>query len=100
MARCPAPLDNLGDEVSLSLNIYPYNTALHIQSSELLEFRSCFGDFQCARLSVPLDWNSTHLSPDTNITTAIVEKRAKVSMVDPRYGGMVMLHMVGRIPEL
>lgn len=30
MARCTAPLDDLGDEVSLSPNIYPYNTAFQI----------------------------------------------------------------------
>lgn len=69
--------------------------SLQIQPSELVEFCSCFVDFECARPSVPLDWNSTHLSLDTIIAIAIFKKRAKVSTVDLRYGDIVMLHPDG-----
>ncbi len=85
-----APLDNIGEEVSLSPTLVasiPTNTAFQI-----IGVSFPLGDFEGARLSVPLDWNSTHLGPDTNNAIAIIKKLAKVPTVDPRCRVMVMLH--------
>ncbi|KAL6722282.1 hypothetical protein ACLMJK_001389 [Lecanora helva] len=69
----------------------PWST---IQPNRNLEFSNCFGDHKCARLSVPMDWNSTDKkSPSVHL--AIIKRPAKVPVTDPRYAGMLWLQIGG-----
>lgn len=58
-----------------------------------LAYRRCFGDFQCARLSVPLDWNNASQQHDAAV--AVIKLPATVPVTDPRYGGPVVLNPGG-----
>ncbi|KAJ4382867.1 hypothetical protein N0V86_002092 [Didymella sp. IMI 355093] len=63
-----------------------------------LEFHKCFFDkFECAKLSLPLDYfNSTNgTSPDSTISVAITKLPARVPIDDPRYGGPILLNPGG-----
>lgn len=59
-----------------------------------LDFQTCYGNLQCARLELPLDyWNGTN--PDRTISLAVVKVPAKVPPTDPRYGGPVLFNPGG-----
>ena len=66
-----------------------------IEPSDELVFHPCFCDHQCARLSVPMDWNSTSAQRGVRVALAIIKRPAKVPITDPRYAGPVLLNPGG-----
>jgi len=64
-----------------------------------LDFHPCFDTYQCARLSVPLDWSSErHVSQDGDrplATIAIIKRPALVNITDPRYAGPIIFNPGG-----
>ncbi|KAH7379335.1 TAP-like protein-domain-containing protein [Phaeosphaeria sp. MPI-PUGE-AT-0046c] len=65
-----------------------------IDPSEKLEFHKCYDDFECAKLSVPLNYyNGTH--PDERASIAITKLPAQVPVDDERYGGPILLNPGG-----
>lgn len=61
-----------------------------------LEYSPCYsdlGDFQCARLELPLDyWNGT---TNKTLSLAVVRKPAAVPVTDPRYAGALIVNPGG-----
>lgn len=61
-----------------------------------LEYSPCYsslGDFQCARLQLPLDyWNGT---TNATLSLAVIRKPAAVPITDPRYAGPVLVNPGG-----
>ncbi|KAI4591487.1 hypothetical protein KJ359_013322 [Pestalotiopsis sp. 9143b] len=67
-----------------------------IEPSPKLQYSPCFGSFQCARLSVPLNWNASSLSDDSpRAAVAVIKLPAKVPVTDPRYAGPVITNPGG-----
>ena len=65
-----------------------------IKPSRELVYTPCFDGFNCTRLEVPMDWNST--DPDGHrVNLAIAKLPAKVPVTDPRYGGLLWLQTGG-----
>ncbi|KAH8732789.1 TAP-like protein-domain-containing protein [Phaeosphaeriaceae sp. PMI808] len=65
-----------------------------IVASPQLKFHKCFDGFECAKLSLPLDYfNGTY--PDETVSIAITKLPAKVHLDDPRYGGPILLNPGG-----
>lgn len=63
-----------------------------------LQYHSCYGTFQCARLQVPLDWskaNSTEDSDGPFAAIAIVTLPATVPVTDPAYAGPILINPGG-----
>jgi pimeloyl-ACP methyl ester carboxylesterase len=61
-----------------------------------LQYSPCYsdiGDFQCARLELPLDyWNGT---TNATLSLAVIRKPAVVPITDPRYAGPVLVNPGG-----
>lgn len=61
-----------------------------------LQYAPCYpswGDFQCARLELPLDyWNGT---TNQSLSLAVIRKPAAVPITDPRYSGAVIVNPGG-----
>ena len=57
-----------------------------ITPQESFEFVPCFTSFQCARLSVPLNWNATIEQRENGprAAIAVIKLPAKVPVTDPR----------------
>ncbi|KAM3416302.1 hypothetical protein BST61_g7908 [Cercospora zeina] len=69
-----------------------------IKPSPELEYHDCGGNFKCARLELPLNWNATGPEDVTygmKYNMAIVKLPAQVSVADPRYGGPVLFNPGG-----
>ncbi len=60
--------------------------------SESFNYTSCFGDFQCARLDVPLNWDANAAEDGPRAAIAIVRLPAKVPVTDIRYGGAILMN--------
>jgi pimeloyl-ACP methyl ester carboxylesterase len=69
----------------------------NIIPSQTLEYSPCFDSYQCARLSVPLNWNATTIEQDNGprVAIAIIKLPAKIPVTDSRYGGPVILNPGG-----
>lgn len=61
-----------------------------ISPSEVLEYHPCYDGFECARLSVPMEWQGKGNGP--KVAVALVRLPAKVSVNDSRYGGPVLIN--------
>jgi pimeloyl-ACP methyl ester carboxylesterase len=67
-----------------------------IKPTQELTYLACFGSFQCARLLVPLDWQASEASRyNKTAALAIIKRPAKVSILDPTYGGAIITNPGG-----
>lgn len=70
-----------------------------IEPSTSLKYAPCFSSFLCARLSVPLNWNSSFQDDNDNdsarAAVAVIKLPAKVPVTDPRYGGAIIVNPGG-----
>ncbi|CAI0641696.1 unnamed protein product [Colletotrichum noveboracense] len=66
---------------------------LQIVPQEQFVYHPCFGGYQCARLSVPINWNDT--ANPARAAIAVIKVPAKVPVTDPRYGGAIVLNPGG-----
>lgn len=77
------------------LDIYSAElTSVQIVPQEQLDFHKCYDVFECAKLSVPLDY-FTETYPNETVSIALVKLPAKVPVDDPRYGGPILLNPGG-----
>ena len=58
-----------------------------------LRYTPCYGDFECARLSVPLDWSDK--SNPNEVQIAVARLRAKVNGSSASFGGTIVLNPGG-----
>jgi hypothetical protein len=68
-----------------------------IKPSQSLQYSPCYEHFQCARLSMPLNWNSTTAERESNprFAIALIKLPAKVPVTHPQYGGPVIFNPGG-----
>jgi pimeloyl-ACP methyl ester carboxylesterase len=64
-----------------------------ISASKDLRWHKCYEEYQCARLTVPLDW--TNSSNENEVHVALVKLPAKVGSSDPSFGGSIILNPGG-----
>ncbi|KAK2042312.1 hypothetical protein LZ31DRAFT_470572 [Colletotrichum somersetense] len=72
------------------LNDFNWTT---IAPSTRLEYHQCYEEFQCARLTVPLDW--TDERNEYTVALAIIKLPAKVPDHDPAFGGTIFTNPGG-----
>lgn len=65
----------------------------NLSTSVDLQYQRCYTDFECARLSLPLDWNNVR-SPN-NISLAVIRLPAKVPASHPNHGGTIVINPGG-----
>ncbi|KUJ24614.1 uncharacterized protein LY89DRAFT_634822 [Mollisia scopiformis] len=65
-----------------------------ITPTKHLEYTPCYGKFECARLDVPMDYNST-ASDASRVAVAIIRYPAPVPLIHPQYGGPILLNPGG-----
>jgi pimeloyl-ACP methyl ester carboxylesterase len=71
-------------------------TLYKIKPSTSLDFHPCFGEYECARLDVPLDWTASASSQSKQrAAVAITRFPAKVPVTSARYGGAILLNPGG-----
>lgn len=58
-----------------------------------LRYHECYQDFECARLTLPLDWNN--VSSPHNVSIAIIRLPAQVPASHPNHGGTIILNPGG-----
>ncbi|KAH8647836.1 TAP-like protein-domain-containing protein [Xylariales sp. PMI_506] len=68
-----------------------------IEPRSTLEYHPCFSDFLCARLAVPLNWNTTaeEREDGPQAAIAVIKLPAEVPITDPRYGGPILFNPGG-----
>jgi pimeloyl-ACP methyl ester carboxylesterase len=66
-----------------------------ITPSRKLEYHACYGEYQCARLTVPLDWLDETGSNPHVVDLAITRLPATVPETDPSYGGDIFTNPGG-----
>lgn len=59
---------------------------------EHFEWQPCYGDFKCARLQVPMDWQGTTSEINKTVEIAVIKVEATVPVTDPTYGGAVIFN--------
>lgn len=59
-----------------------------------LEYTPCYEKFECARLDVPMDYNST-ASDASRVAVAVIRYPAPVPVIHPQYGGAILLNPGG-----
>lgn len=65
-----------------------------IQPSWDLEYTPCYGELECARLLLPLDWLNEEDKSRT-VAVAIIKRPAKVDITDDAFGGTVITNPGG-----
>ncbi|KAI5203344.1 hypothetical protein E4T39_04257 [Aureobasidium subglaciale] len=64
-----------------------------LKPSTSLQYTPCYDDYQCARLTLPMDyWNGT---TKATVDLALIKKPAIVPVTHPRYGGAVIMNPGG-----
>lgn len=64
-----------------------------LRASNNIEYSPCYGNLECARLEVPLDWSN--LSNPNSIQLAVARLPAKVNASDKSFGGSILLNPGG-----
>ncbi|KAI5860691.1 TAP-like protein-domain-containing protein [Durotheca rogersii] len=64
-----------------------------VRPSRSLNYTDCYDNHRCAKLIVPLDWNSRHLG--VYATIAIIVRPAVVDETDPSFGGTIIVNPGG-----
>jgi hypothetical protein len=63
-----------------------------VRPQKHLQWQPCFGDLQCARLRVPMDWTGGSAEANKTVDLAVIKVEATVPITDPTYGGTVVLN--------
>ncbi|RMZ78622.1 hypothetical protein DV738_g3836, partial [Chaetothyriales sp. CBS 135597] len=66
-----------------------------IEPQGKLRYTPCYDGLECARLLVPLDWNSPSSEPWQQVALAVVRLPATVNQSDPQFGGTIVLNPGG-----
>ncbi|KAI9722473.1 MAG: hypothetical protein M1828_004720 [Chrysothrix sp. TS-e1954] len=105
IARSIAPLSTVGRLIDLFKGkLSQSHASFHhsklgftwksIEPSPQLMFHPCYDRFECARLELPLTYDSSGHEEET-IALALVRLPAKVPLDDPRHGGVVVIQPGG-----
>lgn len=64
--------------------------------STSLSYSTCYEEYKCAKLSVPLDWlNNSTTNSTSRVTIAIIALPATVAETDPSFGGTIVTNPGG-----